>query len=408
MIRKAIFTLVLLALVARTGAVFAQDGVTLRLSSFQSGAVVEKWEEQWAEFEEMTGIKVVHEFVPWQETVERYLTMAAGDDLPDVALISAQWNRTLASRGVLAELTQDQFEAVDFDDYWPRLLAAYNYDGVQYGLPADLDLQLIDYNKDIFDAAGVAYPEAGWTWDDYRATAMALTEGDGVGKIYSSNDFAFGETRMITWSYGGDFIDAETGEAMMDSEPVQRALGLLAAMMVEDESTVLPGAEGVTIDRVAMSIYGPWGSWYIFTDVDFEWDVAPVPAGTEEAVLAWGSTWAAFTSSDHQDEVRQFMDFFLAPDKQFQRATDWAWFPPGVAATEIEGFMAKEVLGLTAEQKQFVIDSTANGRAPFVHREEARLQNIYDQELSLVTSGMKTIDEALATIQEGWQEILQG
>ena len=105
MIRKAIFTLVLLALVARTGAVFAQDGVTLRLSSFQSGAVVEKWEEQWAEFEEMTGIKVVHEFVPWQETVERYLTMAAGDNLPDVALISAQWNRTLASRGVLAELT---------------------------------------------------------------------------------------------------------------------------------------------------------------------------------------------------------------------------------------------------------------------------------------------------------------
>ena len=259
MIRNAIFTLVILALVASTGAVLAQDGVTLRLSSFQSGAVVEKWEEQWAEFEEMTGIKVVHEFVPWQETVERYLTMAAGDDLPDVALISAQWNRTLATRGVLAELTQDQFEAVDFDDYWPRLLAAYNYDGVQYVLPADLDLQLIYYNKDIFDAAGVAYPEAGWTWDDYRATAMALTEGGSVGKIYGSNDIAFGETRMITWSYGGDFIDAETGEAMMDSEPVQRALGLLAAMMVEDESTVLPGAEGVTIDRVAMSIYGPLG-----------------------------------------------------------------------------------------------------------------------------------------------------
>ncbi len=46
MIRKAIFTLVILALVASTGDVLAQDGVTLRLSSFQSGAVVEKWEEQ--------------------------------------------------------------------------------------------------------------------------------------------------------------------------------------------------------------------------------------------------------------------------------------------------------------------------------------------------------------------------
>ncbi len=101
------------------------------------------------------------------------------------------------------------------------------------------------------------------------------------------------------------------------------------------------------------------------------------------------------------------MEFFLAPETQYQRSADWAWFPPGMAATEMEGFMEVDVLALTAEQKQFVIDSVANGRAPFVHREEARLQNIYDQELSLVTSGMQTMDEALAAIQEGWQDILE-
>ena len=186
MIRKAVFTLVLLALAAGAGAAIAQDGATLRFSSFQSGAVVEKWEEQFAEFEAMTGIKIVHEYVPWPETVERYLTMAAGDDLPDVAMLSAQWHRTLATRGVLSELTQDQFSALDLGDFWPRLLAAYNYDGVQYGLPTDLDLQLIYYNKDLFDAAGVAYPEAGWNWDDYIAIAKALTAGEGVGKTYGS------------------------------------------------------------------------------------------------------------------------------------------------------------------------------------------------------------------------------
>ena len=117
-------------------------------------------------------------------------------------------------------------------------------------------------------------------------------------------------------------------------------------------------------------MWGPWGSWYILRDVEFEWDVVPVPIGTEEAVLAWGSTLAAFESSENQDAVRQFMDFFAAPEKQF------------------------------------VIDAVANGRAPFVHREEARLQNIYNQELSLVTSGDQTMAEALATIQEAWQEIL--
>ena len=37
MFRKTMFTLILLALVASTGAVLAQDGVTLRFASFQSG-----------------------------------------------------------------------------------------------------------------------------------------------------------------------------------------------------------------------------------------------------------------------------------------------------------------------------------------------------------------------------------
>ena len=407
MFRKVSFVVWLFVLVALSGAtLLAQEPVTLRFSSFQSGAVAEKWEEQFAEFEAETGIKIVHEFVPWPETVERYLTMAAGDDLPDVAMVSAQWHRTLATRGVLSELTQDQFEVLDLGDFWPNLLGAYNYDGVQYGLPTDLDLQLVYYNKDLFDAAGVSYPEAGWTWDDYRAIAQALTQGEGVGKTYGSASFNFGGTRMIAWSYGGDFIDPETGEAAMESEPVKRAMGVVNALLVEDQSAPLPGTEGVTNDRVGMNMWGPWGSWYILRDVEFDWDVVPVPAGTEEVVLAWGSTLAAFKSSDNQDAVRQFMDFFLSPATQFQRASDWAWFPPGMAATETEGFMEEEVLALSAEQKQFVIDSVANGRAPFVHREEARLQNIYTQELSLVTSGDQTMEEALASIQEAWQEIL--
>ena len=407
--RKLQLLVCVLVLFALSGAMtLAQDAVTLRFSSFQSGAVVEKWEEQFAEFEAATGIKIEHEFVPWPETVERYLTMAAADDLPDVAMVSAQWHRTLATRGVLSELTQDQFAVLNLDDFWPRLLGAYNYDGVQHGLPTDLDLQLIWYNKDLFDAAGVSYPEAGWNWDDYLATAKALTQGEGVGKIYGSSVFPFGATRMISWSYGGDFIDLETGDAAFNTEPVQRAMGVMNTMVVEDKSAPVPGTEGVTNDRIGMNMWGPWASWYIMRDVEFDWDVVPIPVGTEEVVLAWGSTLGAFKSSEHQDEVRQFMEFFLSPATQFQRAADWAWFPPGAAATEMEGFMEVDVLALTADQKQFVIDKVANGRAPFVHREEARLQNIYDQELSLVFAGEKTMDDALAAIQEGWQDILMG
>ena len=142
-------------------------------------------------------------------------------------MVSASGIAPWQHEGVLSELTQDQFAILDLADFWPNLLAAYNYDGVQYGLPTDLDLALTFYNKDLFDAAGVSYPEAGWTWDDYRAVAKELTQGEGVGKIYGSAAFSFGRMRMIAWSYGGDFIDPESGDAAMESEPVQRGYGNL-------------------------------------------------------------------------------------------------------------------------------------------------------------------------------------
>lgn len=73
----------------------------------------------------------------------------------------------------------------------------------------------------------------------------------------------------------------------------------------------------------------------------------------------------------------------------------------------MDGFMDPSVLKLDKEQKQFVIDSTAYGRAPFVHEQEARLQDIFKEQMSLVTSGSITMDQALVAIQAAWEEVLK-
>ena len=35
----------------------------------------------------------------------------------------------------------------------------------QFGLPRDLNVVALYYNKAMFDAAGLAYPDDTWTWD---------------------------------------------------------------------------------------------------------------------------------------------------------------------------------------------------------------------------------------------------
>ena len=50
-------------------------------------------------------------------------------------------------------------------------------------LPQNLSSLVVYYNRDLFDAAGVPYPEAGWTWAEFLDAAKALTrdiDGDGL------------------------------------------------------------------------------------------------------------------------------------------------------------------------------------------------------------------------------------
>ena len=70
-------------------------------------------------------------------------------------------------------------EGFDAADYYAGTLEQYQWDGGTWGVPTTAGYSLIFYDKDLFDKAGVDYPEAGWTWDDFLATAQDLTLRDG-------------------------------------------------------------------------------------------------------------------------------------------------------------------------------------------------------------------------------------
>jgi multiple sugar transport system substrate-binding protein len=52
-------------------------------------------------------------------------------------------------------------------------------DGGLYILPTTLSVQTLAYNRDLWEAAGLAAPPAGWSWDDLLAAAEQLTRRDG-------------------------------------------------------------------------------------------------------------------------------------------------------------------------------------------------------------------------------------
>jgi multiple sugar transport system substrate-binding protein len=69
-------------------------------------------------------------------------------------------------------------------DFAPMLLAPYQRNGGLFGLPYAVTLRTLNYNRTVFDAAGIKTPTYQWKPDDFLAAAQALTKGEGDKKQF--------------------------------------------------------------------------------------------------------------------------------------------------------------------------------------------------------------------------------
>lgn len=75
----------------------------------------------------------------------------------------------------------------DFDaSSYAGLVDALSLEGHTYALPFRYDNNLLFYNKNLFDAAGMAYPEDGMSMEEYHALAEKMTSGEGNEKVYGA------------------------------------------------------------------------------------------------------------------------------------------------------------------------------------------------------------------------------
>ena len=158
---------------------------------------------------------------PWDDYFTKIQALWASGDtkvIPDVAFL---WpTPRYAAEGVLENLDPYiEQSGYNLDDYWPGLLESAKYNGSVYGFPRDIESNIIYYSKDIFDAAGVAYPTNDWTWDDFLAAADKLTQKDANGNttVYALGAEGGKSSKFINQA-GGAYLDdyAESVEVPAD------------------------------------------------------------------------------------------------------------------------------------------------------------------------------------------------
>lgn len=142
--------------------------------------------------EKYSWIKVEREVVTG-DIIQAQFTMAAADTMPDTAhaYLGDQSYHAFAANGVYVSI-EDLVarDKLDLNGWFPALIDAMRIEGKLHGLPFKGQVLTcgLYYNKDLFDAAGLKYPNEDWTLDDLMEAANKLTKREG------------GET--VQWGYG--------------------------------------------------------------------------------------------------------------------------------------------------------------------------------------------------------------
>lgn len=178
-------------------------------------------------------------------------------------------------------LTNTELDLSTFSGLFEALTAP---DGNTYGAPYRKDFQVLYYNKDMFDAAGVDYPADGMTLEDFRALCQQIASGEGNDRIYACTELGFGDYLDMAVR-AGEFNrnDPATYEAVLPYYEV-----LLA--MQKDDATIPDYAETKATQNLmrfvngesAMMMVGTWMTGHMLPDgafpVEFAWDVRCMPS----------------------------------------------------------------------------------------------------------------------------------
>jgi multiple sugar transport system substrate-binding protein len=327
--------------VAFAGAALAEDQVIRFATWSQDNLAIQ--EAIARKFEEANpGVKVQVESYGDGYDTKLAAAMGAGD-APDVMYM---WNFPAYAVSLLPlnDLIARDAEAMNYADIPEGLMSTATIDGNILGMPAGYTTHVVFYNKDMLAAAGVAEPAAGWTWDDLRKAAAAISKPE-------ENIFGFAvdakpdpyDFEQFFWSNGTQYIsdDGKAVEGYMNSPEAVEVLTMFADMVKSGEAVALnigdqtSGGDLFKAGKLAMFESGQWSLPGI-QESGVNFGVAVLPAFGAKPVKSAinASSLSISKDSKNVDLAWEFVKFFASPEAIKMRTYE---LPPRTSVAEEAG-----------------------------------------------------------------------
>lgn len=296
------------------------------------------------------------------------------------------------------------FESADF---YPSVVQVFESRGKTWAVPAGVDPLVLYYNKNLFDAAGMPYPLAGWTWNDFLTAGLAISQPDeGVfGYAMPQNQDAF-DVALFIYQHGGRLFDdlANPTAAALDDPKTISAVEWYTDLALRHNIAPTPEqmrSFGGGPQGLGRGIYQEkFGMWLgFFSD-----------RGGRSWPIEWPWPWGMVTLPRDQNAITAGMapGYFLVAGRPHPEAC-WSWITflsgqalPGLVPARRSIAEGKQFEGLVgSEQAESAREAVET--AVLISPEVAQAAGVLEvlaTAVQEVLSGKVTAEEALVSAQE--------
>lgn len=276
-----------------------------------------------------------HTYVPFAD-YEKQLTLGiASGDLPDLVILDGCSMASFISMDLFGDVSDAE---INWDEYMEGPLETTMADGKHYGIPFATNCTALFYNKDIFDAAGMEYPNENTTWEDFHEMAKALTKDGVTGFGNAATGTDEGTFQCLQWLYtaGGDYLNIGDG---IDAYKLMQE-------MVADGSWAKDSVNWTQSDvnnnfvagNLAMQQNGPWQIPGIEADApDLNYGVTVLPkkdAQAGQATSIIGGENIGVVKKDDMNGAIEFMKYYDQTEVMVNAMKQYGSFPPKTEAAQ--------------------------------------------------------------------------
>ena len=274
-----------------------------------------------------------HVYVPFAD-YEKQLTLGiASGELPDLVILDGCSMASFIQLGLFGDISDAD---INWDEYMEGPMESTMLDGKHYGIPFATNCTALFYNKDMFDEAGLDYPDENTTWDEFHEMAKKLTKDgvSGFGNAATNTDE--GTFQCLQWIYtaGGSYTDIEDG---VDAYKLMQE-------MIEDGSWTKECVNWTQSDvnnnfmagNLAMQQNGPWQIPGIEANApDLNYGVTVLPkkdADSEQATSILGGENMGVVNKDDTSGAEAFLKYYDQTDVMVAAMKQYGSYPPKTEA----------------------------------------------------------------------------